>query len=134
LATINALTRPLLLPHLMAHAEAIFEALKPCRLDPATVMQLHALLYSYVHGVAVHIERKTHAEAVTGLSDEAWMDTQASALSSLIASGRYPAFAALISHLDPDYELRLDELFEFGLEKLLDGFAVSINRRPLTPP
>jgi DNA-binding transcriptional regulator YhcF (GntR family) len=127
LANINPLTRPLLLPNLMAHAEAVFDALGACRLDPVTIMHLHVLLYSYVHGVAIHIERRTHAEAVTGLSDEAWMDTQASALSSLVASGRYPAFAALVGHLDPAYELRLDDLFEFGLKTLLDGFTVTID-------
>ena len=135
LTNINALTRPLLLPNLMSHAEAVFDALKACRLDPATLMHLHVLLYGYVHGIAIHLERKTQAEAVTGLSDEAWMDTQATSLSRLIASGRYPAFTALIGELDPGYELRLDELFEFGLATLLDGFVVIIDgpRKSLLP-
>lgn len=136
LANINALTRPLLLPNLMAHAEVVFDALEPCRLDPATVMHLHVLLYNYVHGIAIHLERKTQAEANTGLSDEAWMDAQAASLSSLVASGRYPAFTTLIGQLDPGYELRLDDLFEFGLRTLLDGFAATIEgpRKPLLPP
>jgi DNA-binding transcriptional regulator YhcF (GntR family) len=127
LAHINSLTRPLLLPNLMAHAEIVFDALNPYRLDPATTMHLHVLLYSYVHGVAIHLERNTQAEAATGLSDEAWMDTQATSLSGLVTSGRYPAFVALIGNLDPDYELRLDELFEFGLKTLLDGFSVIVD-------
>jgi DNA-binding transcriptional regulator YhcF (GntR family) len=126
LAHINSLTRPLLLPNLMAHAEIVFDALNPYRLDPATTMHLHVLLYNYVHGIATHLERNTQAEAVTGLSDEAWMDTQAASLSGLVTSGRYPAFVALIGTLDPGYELRLDELFEFGLKTLLDGFVVMI--------
>ncbi|MFZ0872457.1 MAG: TetR/AcrR family transcriptional regulator C-terminal domain-containing protein [Rhodanobacter sp.] len=126
LAHINALTRPLLLPNLMAHAETVFAALAPCRLDPCTVMHLHVLLYSYVHGIAIHLERKTQEEAATGLSDDAWMDTQATSLANLVTSGRYPAFAALIGNLDPGYELRLDELFEFGLKTLLDGFVAMI--------
>jgi DNA-binding transcriptional regulator YhcF (GntR family) len=126
LAHINALTRPLLLPNLMAHAETVFAALAPCRLDPSTVMHLHVLLYSYVHGIAIHLERKTQEEAATGLSDDAWMDTQATSLANLVTSGRYPAFAALIGNLDPGYELRLDELFEFGLKTLLDGFVAMI--------
>jgi len=128
LAHVNALTRPLLLPNLMAHAEIVFDALAPCRLDPATAMHLHVLLYSYVHGIAIHLERKTQEEAATGLSDDAWMDTQATSLAKLVTSGRYPAFAALIDNLDPGYELRLDELFEFGLKTLLDGFVVMIGR------
>jgi DNA-binding transcriptional regulator YhcF (GntR family) len=128
LAHVNALTRPLLLPNLMAHAEIVFDALAPCRLDPATVMHLHVLLYSYVHGIAIHLERKTQEEAATGLSDDAWMDTQVTSLAKLVMSGRYPAFAALIGNLDPGYELRLDELFEFGLKTLLDGFVVMIGR------
>ena len=127
LAHINALTRPLLLPNLMAHAETVFDALARCRLDPATVMHLHVLLYSYVHGIAIHLERRTQEEAATGLSDDAWMAAQATSLSNLVTSGRYPAFAALIGNLDPGYELRLDELFEFGLKTLLDGFVVMID-------
>lgn len=133
LANIHTLTRPLLLPHLMAHAEVVFDALEPCRLDPATTMHLHIVLYGYVHGLAIHIERKAQAEASTGLSDEAWMDTQANAFSSLIASGQYPAFTRLIGHFKGGYELELDELFEFGLKTLLDGFAGTIDRRRAKP-
>ena len=126
LANVHALTRPLLLPHLMAHAEAMLAVLAACRLDAATTMRLHILLYSYVHGLAIHIERETQAAASTGLSEEAWMDTQAEAFAQLVASSRYPAFARVIGHFEDGYDLRLDELFESGLATLLDGFAKTI--------
>nr|WP_239538364.1 TetR/AcrR family transcriptional regulator C-terminal domain-containing protein [Dyella mobilis] len=128
LTHINSLTRPLLLPNLMAHAEAVLAALDRCGLTQAISLHLHVLLYSYVHGVAIHIEREAHAEATTGLSEEAWMETQSVPLSRLMASGAYPTFTALITSFGDGYDLRLDDFFEFGLTTLLDGFAVTIER------
>jgi len=133
LAHISALTRPLLLPNLMRHAEIVLRVLSDHQLDPSTTMHLHVLLYNYVHGIAIHLERKAHAEALTGLSDDAWMETQGAALFSLVASGRYPAFTRLVESFEQGYDLQLSELFEFGLRTLLDGFTVIIERQSGSP-
>lgn len=124
LAQVSSLTRPLLLPNLMIHAEWALSALDGLGLDPAVMMNLHVLVYSYVQGIAVNLEREAQAEAVTGLSEEQWMDTQESAFAALAASGDYPTFVRLSGALE--YDLRLDELFEFGLKPMLDGLAVFI--------
>ncbi|TCO62091.1 GntR family transcriptional regulator [Actinocrispum wychmicini] len=126
LAQFNPLTRPLPLANQLAHAEWAMKAMDGHGLDPTTMMNLHVLGYSYVHGIAVNLEREAHAEATTGLSDEQWMDTQASALAAIVESGAAPTFAKTVRALDDGYDLRLDDLFEFGLQPLLDGFAVII--------
>ncbi|MGA5817370.1 TetR/AcrR family transcriptional regulator C-terminal domain-containing protein [Kitasatospora sp. NPDC094028] len=127
LAQVGALTRPLLLPALMDHAEWALGALDGHGLDPRTVLDLHVLLYSYVQGLAVHLERESQAEARTGLTEDQWMDRQAPALAGIVAGGRHPVFARIVGGLGSDgYDLDLDALFAFGLGPLLDGVAAMI--------
>jgi DNA-binding transcriptional regulator YhcF (GntR family) len=139
LAQISPLTRPLMLPNLMVHAEWALSALDGHGLDPTTILDLHVLFYSYIESIAVHLEREAQAEAVTGLSDDQWMDTQAPALAAMTVSGDYPTFARIIGALDHGYDLHLDKLFELGLNQMLDGLAVLIEGRatcqatPVTP-
>ncbi|MDX3232133.1 GntR family transcriptional regulator [Streptomyces sp. ME19-01-6] len=129
LAQTGPLTRPLLLPNLMVHAEWVLAALDDHGLDPTAVLDLHVLLYSYVQGIAANLEQEAQAEAATGLSEDEWMDRQSQALQAITTSPRYPTFTRLTASLPNGYDLRLDELFEFGLGPLLDGVAVIIEGR-----
>jgi AcrR family transcriptional regulator len=124
LAQLSPLTRPLPLPRLLAHGERILAALLDAGFDPATTLDLQVLLYSYVQGLAVNIEREAHALATTGLSEDEWMDQQGPAMGAIVATGRYPAFARLMTSFATDgYDLDLDRIFELGLRLLLDGLA-----------
>ncbi|MFF4606454.1 TetR/AcrR family transcriptional regulator C-terminal domain-containing protein [Streptomyces sp. NPDC001339] len=125
LAQIGPLTRPLMLPNLMAYSEWMLSALDGHGLDPATMLNLNVLIYSYVQGIAVHLEREAQAEGVTGLSEEQWLDAQLPALEAITASGEYPTFTRVIESLGENgYDLRLDELFDIGLSSMLDGLAL----------
>lgn len=127
LAQVGVLTRPLMLPALMDHAEWALGALDGHGLDPRTVLDLHVLFYSYVQGIAVHLEREAQAEARTGLTEEQWMDRQGPALAGIVGGGRHPVFARVVGELGSDgYDLDLDALFAFGLGPLLDGVAAMI--------
>ncbi|MFD0276817.1 TetR/AcrR family transcriptional regulator C-terminal domain-containing protein [Kitasatospora sp. NPDC127111] len=126
LAQLSPVTRPLVLPNLMTHAEWALAALEGHGLDAVTVLDTHVLLYSYIEGIAVNLERETQAQAATGLTEDEWMDTRSSALGALAASGRYPAFARLTAELTDGYDLDLDALFEYGLANLLDGLATRL--------
>ena len=131
LAQLGPLTRPLMLPNLMVHAEWMLGALDGHGLDPVTVFDLHVLLYSHVQGIAVNLEREVQAEAATGLSDEQWMDRQAAALRAITGSGRYPVFTKVVTAIEEGggYDLDLDALFEFGLKQLLDGITAVVEGR-----
>ncbi|MDQ0994271.1 TetR/AcrR family transcriptional regulator C-terminal domain-containing protein [Streptomyces sp. V3I7] len=48
------------------------------------------------------------------------MDTQEPAFLALLATGRFPELSRLAR---AGYDLDLDALFEFGLQRLLDGLA-----------
>ncbi|MFD9083699.1 TetR/AcrR family transcriptional regulator [Streptomyces erythrochromogenes] len=129
LAQVGSLTRPLLVPNLMVHGDWMLEALDGHGLDPTTLFDIHVLLYGHVQGVAVHLEMEAHAEAATGQSEEQWMDSRAPALRDLVESGRFPTFAKVIATFEDGYDLRLDALFEFGLQALLDGLTPTIEGR-----
>ncbi|RKT11696.1 TetR family transcriptional regulator [Streptomyces sp. 1114.5] len=126
LAQVGALTRPLMLPALLDHAEWALAALDGHGLDAETMLDLHVLLYSYVQGIAVHLEREAQAEATTGLTEDQWMDRQGSALTAIVTGERHPVFARTTGSLGDGYDLDLDALFAFGLKPLLDGVAAMI--------
>ncbi|MFD8751803.1 TetR/AcrR family transcriptional regulator C-terminal domain-containing protein [Kitasatospora sp. NPDC059577] len=126
LAQVGVLTRPLMLPALLDHAEWALSALDGHGLDAATMLDLHVLLYSYVQGIAVHLEREAQAEASTGLTEDQWMDRQGPALTAIVTGERHPVFARTTGSLGDGYDLDLDALFAFGLKPLLDGVATMI--------
>ncbi|MEU6424573.1 GntR family transcriptional regulator [Microbispora sp. NPDC046973] len=129
LAQLSPLGRPLALPGLTVHADWALAALDGLGLDPATVLDVHILLYSHVQGLAINLEREAQIAAATGLSEDQWMDVQGPALTAIAGSGRYPAFAKVIGELGEDgYDFRLDDLFELGLRLLLDGVTCLVER------
>jgi DNA-binding transcriptional regulator YhcF (GntR family) len=130
LAQLNTITRPLPLPNLAVHAEWALAALDGFGLSAAALCDLHVMLFSYVNGVAVHLERERQALGASGLSEDEWMDDQAPAMGRIIDSGRYPTFARMLGTLSEEgYDLDLDHLFELGLRSLLDGLALRLDRR-----
>ncbi|MER0242402.1 GntR family transcriptional regulator [Streptomyces sp. HSW2009] len=130
LAQIGPLTRPLLLPHLMAYSEWMLAALDGQGLPPATMIDLNVLLYSQVQGIAAELEREAQAASATGLSDAQWLAHQEPALAALTDSGDYPTFNRVMESLGTSgYDLDLSRLFELGLGSVLDGVAVLIEGR-----
>ncbi|MFI9011208.1 TetR/AcrR family transcriptional regulator C-terminal domain-containing protein [Actinosynnema sp. NPDC053489] len=130
LAHLSPITRPLPLPNLAVHADWALSALEDLDLSAAARCDLHVTLFSYVHGVAVHLERERQAMGASGLSEEEWMDGQAPAMAAIVDSGRYPAFARMLGALAVEgYDLDLDHLFELGLRAMLDGLELRFDRR-----
>ncbi|WP_421106591.1 TetR/AcrR family transcriptional regulator C-terminal domain-containing protein [Streptomyces sp. NEAU-S77] len=132
LAQLGSLTRPLIVPNLIAHGEWMLSALDGHGLDPTTLFDIHILIYSHVQGMAVHLEWEAHAEASTGQSEDQWMDSRAPALRELVESGRFPTFAKVVGSFTAGtggYDLRLDDLFASGLSALLDGLTPIVEGR-----
>ncbi|MEU4331274.1 TetR/AcrR family transcriptional regulator C-terminal domain-containing protein [Nonomuraea dietziae] len=126
LAQVTPLSRPVVLPHLAVHAEQALAAIESLGFDPVTRLNLHVLFYSFIQGLAVNAERETQAQAVTGLTEDEWMDAQEPGLRTLMDTGAYPAFAAVVKGVGDGYDLDLDALFELGLKLQLDGLAAMI--------
>ncbi|UNO38523.1 TetR/AcrR family transcriptional regulator C-terminal domain-containing protein [Streptomyces sp. MST-110588] len=131
LAQIGPLNRPLILPGMIAYSEWMLSALDGHGLGPATMLNLNVLIYSYVQGMAVHLEREAQAEGATGLSEDQWLASQAPSLAAIMTSGDYPTFTRVLGALGEEgYDLHLDELFETGLTSMLDGLSVLIEGTP----
>ncbi|MBF6052985.1 GntR family transcriptional regulator [Streptomyces eurocidicus] len=135
LAQIGPLTRPLAVPSLIAYSEWMLAALDGHGLAPATMLDLNTLLYSYIQGTAVHLEREARAAGATGLTGEQWVDSQAAAYGALVASGRFPTFAKVLGSLGEEgYDLRIDAMFELGLTSMLDGLTALVEGAGRTRP
>ncbi|HTJ31685.1 MAG TPA: TetR/AcrR family transcriptional regulator C-terminal domain-containing protein [Dactylosporangium sp.] len=127
LAHVTPLTRPLPLPNLLRHGEAMLRALAGRGLDAHARLDVQVMLYSHIQGLAVQLEAEAQAQAATGLSEDDWMDVHGPGLGAIASSGRYPQFTAMMTSFgEGGYELDLDRIFELGLRTLLDGLAVSV--------
>ncbi|MEU7927417.1 TetR/AcrR family transcriptional regulator C-terminal domain-containing protein [Micromonospora sp. NPDC049801] len=123
LAQVVSLTRPLMAPHAVAHTECALRALAGCGLDRHTRLHLVVALANHVRGTAVNLQQGAEAEQDTGLTDDEWMVAQADALGRLLAAGEFPHLARLSRSA---IDLSADSLFEFGLQRLLDGVAALV--------
>ncbi len=120
LAPALSVTRPQPVASAIPFTEWVLTTLDNRGLDLPTIFTIHLTLFNYVRGTAVNIEMETEAEALSGMDSEEWMGTQEPALQALLATGRFPTFERLATR---GYDFDLDHLFEFGLQRLLDGIA-----------
>lgn len=128
LAPAMSLTRPQPLPGAAPFTEWVLASLDGLGLDLSTRFTAHLVLLNYIRGTAVNLESEAEAEALSGLDSEQWMDSQEPALRALLATGRFPGLARITT---TGYDFDLDRLFEFGLQRILDGIAALVRaQRP----
>ena len=132
LARTTSLTRPYAGPNQLPYSEWNLRALGGLGLDDRTVFLLHLSLFSFVHGSAASLEAESREEADTGLTGNQWLAQREDATRSVLGSGAFPVSARVFG--DPDLALDLDELFEFGLARLLDGVGHLADRTATAGP
>lgn len=120
LALAMSITRPQPLAGAMPYSEFVFAALDRIGLDHETTFTAYITLVSYVRGMAVNLELEAEAEAMTGVDNEEWLNAQESSVRAIVQEGPFPVFTRYVSK---DYDFNLDNLFEFGLGRLLDGLS-----------
>ncbi|MCX4749355.1 TetR/AcrR family transcriptional regulator C-terminal domain-containing protein [Kitasatospora sp. NBC_01287] len=126
LARSISLTRPVPLPGALRHGEFVLDTVAPFELPPTTQLYLHIMFFAVIRGIAVNLELQSQEGEMT---DEEWMASQEGVLLSTLASGEFPRFGSLMGQLDSatgeeDFDLDLDQLFEFVLARLLDGLTL----------
>ncbi len=124
LAPALSLTRPQPIAGGMAYTEWVLAALDGLGMDLPAMFDVHLTLFNYARGTAVNLEPEAVAQAVTGLDNEEWMQTQEVALRSIVGAGDFPHFERILSM---DVDLDLDAMFERGLGYLLDGLSVALD-------
>jgi len=121
LAQAVSFTRPLPAPHAMAHTEWMLRALDGRGLDLSAQFTAAVTVANYVRGTAVNRAEEAQAEQDSGLTDAQWMEAQEERFGAVLADGRLPLMARFLTA--DDVVWNLDVLFEFGLQRLLDGLA-----------
>ncbi|MFF7243400.1 TetR/AcrR family transcriptional regulator C-terminal domain-containing protein [Embleya sp. NPDC008237] len=122
LAQVMSMTRPLPTVRGMAHVE--WAMAEFTGLPPRVMMHIAVTMLNYVRGTAVNIAAEFEAERATGISSEEWMQAQDETMDLILRSGNFPMYAAALN--EPGLELDLDSLFDFGLDRLLNGIALLV--------
>lgn len=128
LARTISLTRPHPTPHLMLHTEWVLRALDGLGLDGQTMLHIAVTMHGFGAGLAVNVETEHAAERDTGQSPQQWLNERDAVFTDLLRRYSMPVLTRVTA--DEDLDVTLDDLFEFGLARLLDGFAALI---PPTP-
>jgi AcrR family transcriptional regulator len=126
LAQVVSLTRPQVLPNGIAHTEWTLGAFDGLGLDPTTALHATVTLFGYVRGIALNLETQARDEQDSGVTDDEWMRSQDGVFAEIFAD-RFPRLAALLTG---PIALDLESLFDFGLHRLLDGYATLLTPSP----
>ncbi|GAA1372330.1 TetR/AcrR family transcriptional regulator C-terminal domain-containing protein [Streptomyces beijiangensis] len=118
-------TRPTVAPYAMRYTERVLTSLRSTGLAPYEMLHTHLTLFGFVQGVAMAAGLEDQARQDTGISDEEWMTRNEPQFEAIAAAGGLPVMNALFD--EEDFELNMDSLFEFGLQRTLDGVAALIN-------
>lgn len=121
-----SLTRPQMVPRGIRISEWVMAAFDGTGLSLQEAMFVQILQFSFVRGVASGLEPEAQAIRDSGLTADEWMQTQESSFSTLLDTHALPHFKALI---EQEFDYDLDQLFEFGLARLLDGLTPWISAR-----
>jgi AcrR family transcriptional regulator len=105
-------------PAILATLEFALAALEPTGLTVGARLETFALVNGFVAGL-VRAELATRATAV---SEPARVAAQAAQLQELLATGRYPRFAAAVAQGGPP-ATELGAQFERLLDRILDGLV-----------
>ncbi|MDV5148484.1 TetR/AcrR family transcriptional regulator C-terminal domain-containing protein [Streptomyces sp. SBC-4] len=118
-------TRPVASPNAMAYLEWVLRSLRGTPLTDTEKLHAHLLIFAYVQGLSMAADLEEQARQDTGISDGEWMEQNEPRFDAIQAGGSYPELTAVTT--DGAYGLDLDALFEFGLQRTLDGIASMID-------
>lgn len=136
--------RSVLGPRELDGYEALLRIFDGLGLPAIEVARSANALAGFVRGAAKAVSDARSAEQVTGVSDDDWWNARSPVLDELVGDQwaiRFPVSTRLseeqaFDQVDrPDDELPYTvrdafDTFEFGLQRLLDGFAAHIDARP----
>lgn len=116
-----SLSRPQVMPNVMPLAEWSFSTLQAMGFGTDDMMCAHINLFAHVRGLALARLAEVQAEQDTGMSADAWMDRNSRGLREWADSAVAPGFGRVLSE---PFDFSLDVIFEYGLQRLLDGLDV----------
>lgn len=98
-------------------------------LDIDEMLVLSNTLFVYARGHAASEIAEREARVRSGMSRVDWMAEHAESVDSIVESGRFPYFNRIVKDAATPHREPMEERgFQEGLECLLDGFAVRLER------
>lgn len=119
-------TRPLLGPNMLRGIEVAVAALGGLGLTAQEQVGIISAVDSFAQTAARTTNSAAVAEELTGVSNEEFWKAQEPILIAAMETGRFPNMAALG---EDAFDMSGEAFFEFGLQLLLDGFGVLVERR-----
>ncbi|MEP6762865.1 MAG: TetR/AcrR family transcriptional regulator [Gemmatimonadaceae bacterium] len=113
-------------PNWLSWMEAAVDALSSTGLNSADVGQMLSVVAGYTRGASDTAISLARAQA-RGTSAEEWAAGVGADLGRAIGDPRFPKFAALITTPSGEPPRTLEESFDFGLQRVLDGIELFIN-------
>lgn len=117
-AEVFSLSRPQAMPHVMPIAEWSLGTLHAMGFDANEVLGAHITLFGHVRTMALARLAEDRATADSGVSADEWMDRQGGVTTWTDRHDTQGLAFVVREGVDVD----LDTVFEFGLQRLLDGF------------
>jgi AcrR family transcriptional regulator len=112
--------RAVLGPNALKQTDYLLEIMCQPGFDMATCMSLLEMFNAYIVGFVLREMGEAEAQRRTGLSEQEWQQQMAPYVQAqILASGRYPHLARALV----EAERASDEMFLFGLTRLLEGIA-----------
>jgi DNA-binding transcriptional regulator YhcF (GntR family) len=117
-AEVFSISRPQLMPNVMPLAEWSLSTLRTMGFDAHDMLCAHINLFGHVRGMALVRLAETQAEQDTGMSADDWMGYHNRDSLRWANSAGYPGLAHIMG---AQFDFNLDTVFEYGLQRLLDG-------------
>ena len=112
-------------PNWLRWLEALVDALSRTGLGAADLGQMLSVIDGHTRGASDTAISLARARA-RGTSDEAWAAAVGADLGRAINDVRFPAFSALLTSPTTGQSRTIDESFDFGLHRVLDGIALYV--------
>jgi hypothetical protein len=112
-------------PNWLSWLEAVADPLSRTGVSPADVGQLLSVIDGYTRGASDTSISLARARA-RGLSEAEWAAAVGADLGRAIGDPRFPAFAAILTAPSDGKGRTMEESFDFGLQRVLDGIELYI--------
>ncbi|MCE5292860.1 MAG: TetR/AcrR family transcriptional regulator [Nocardiaceae bacterium] len=116
-------------PNVLDIQEDLYRAANLTGLPPADVARVTGLVESHVFGIARSKITDTRMSATTGMSADDYWESRSSFWGTYYSAERFPTMTFLWE--EKAFDQGMDEGFEFGLARLLDGVELLIARLEL---
>ena len=119
-------SRPPLGPNNLRRSECLLGVLDGLGLTIAAMSGLTATVLGYVRGVVLTEIAETEVARRTGLDEDRYRRSVGPYLTGVLAAGQHPLLARFVALADHDPDP--DQTFLWGLDRVLDGVAVGLER------